>query len=507
MSQCEVRSSRGSCARSCSVNKITSSLILVVLAAAFSLVNVPVALGATDAGSCAAPGAELQGVCSSAVPMQASTMESKDSFSDHAANSTARPKASYSGRLHLPSDSSSINREGDRSCSLYMYDSGYSGRGVYAGVNFEEGSLLEQGVTLLLPESYGSHWQLSNYVYSGGEDLQLVVFGAAMMYSHDNVLRNAEHHWASGDTATNSLSEQRESHSTNTLINYSAMIRIDAGTEIFTSYGEGNAWFVARGIDILEHPTVESDKSRDESERTESEKNESDVSHKDLKRKYVDLKVLEEFGHCLSDVFVGESQYPMAGKGLFAGRQFKAGEIVTISPVVLLPKNEVLETADSSVLINYVITHPDSDVAIMPIGNAAVINHEDKEYANLKMSWFDSKGDLNEKLAKHPLELVAMPNAALDLVYYATKDIEEGEELSLYYGKDWIYLWSNYLAMRIIATEAGDTDLPLFRVPILGPDELYPVTWLDIELQPDYMHFGGPNELQGHEGEASSEEN
>ena len=85
-----------------------------------------------------------------------------------------------------------------------------------------------------------------------------------------------------------------------------------------------------------------------------------------------------------------------------------------------------------------------------------------------------------------------MNNAALDLVFSASRDINEGEELSTDYGKDWIYLWAHYLSTRIISInkDSGDEELPKFRVPIVA-EHLFPDTWLDVELQLQYKAYQG----------------
>jgi hypothetical protein len=98
---------------------------------------------------------------------------------------------------------------------------------------------------------------------------------------------------------------------------------------------------------------------------------------------------LQEKAYCTSDIFLSDSFLPMAGdetqsrhaagttltnhlsvtgKGLFARRAFKAGDIISISPVVLLPLDEVAETFDESILVNFCIYSEQSNVVLFPLG-------------------------------------------------------------------------------------------------------------------------------------------
>eukprot|EP01034_Spumella_vulgaris_P026292 gene26292-32854_t len=157
----------------------------------------------------------------------------------------------------------------------------------------------------------------------------------------------------------------------------------------------------------------------------------------------VSLTDLEQYGHCLSDVSVGPSRISLAGKGLFARKAFKKGEVVTISPVLTLRREM-------------------SDVTLFPLTNAAFINHAFDHTENLRMTWYDwsslnatgsyfehLSGDnalnLTSKLSQLPSELFKAPFAYFDLAYYATRDIHPGEELTVNYGKEWEEKWREYV--------------------------------------------------------------
>jgi len=96
---------------------------------------------------------------------------------------------------------------------------------------------------------------------------------------------------------------------------------VKAGEEFFLNYG-GDHWFEDRGISVLK-----GDKDKEIEETNPIPK-----------------ETLLKEGFCLSDVYVAESrEIALGGYGLFARRAFKKGEIVTVSPVLALPRSEVEE--------------------------------------------------------------------------------------------------------------------------------------------------------------------
>ena len=124
---------------------------------------------------------------------------------------------------------------------------------------------------------------------------------------------------------------------------------LSVGEEIFASYGD-SSWFSARNIpyrhqDISEIPLISAEE-------------------------------LRESGHCLTDIAVKQSSIPLAGKGVFAKKNFKKGDVINISPVIPLPKHTIDATSHSSVLINYcIVSKQDNvDVALLPIGLGSMMN-------------------------------------------------------------------------------------------------------------------------------------
>eukprot|EP01034_Spumella_vulgaris_P021822 gene21822-27891_t len=192
---------------------------------------------------------------------------------------------------------------------------------------------------------------------------------------------------------------------------------IPAGQEIYSNYGE--EWFKGRSL-VEQNVQIES-----------SDDEEVEVATETL----VSLEDLEKYGHCLTDVTIGASKIPLAGKGLFAKKSFLRNEKVVIAPVLTLQRSVVELTVRDSVLMNYCITPPGNitDMTLFPLNNAVLINHASEEKANLKLEWFDwssipSQGsyfehlggnalDLKAKLTQSPEELFPSRFAQFDIAY------------------------------------------------------------------------------------------
>ena len=91
-----------------------------------------------------------------------------------------------------------------------------------------------------------------------------------------------------------------------------------------------------------------------------------------------------------------------AGNGLFAGKDYKKGDLVEINNFILLKSNNV-----DGLLFDYIFNHPyDDNYYIANLGNISLINHSIKN-ANVNPYGFD----LKKKEQK----------------CFATKDIKKGD--------------------------------------------------------------------------------
>ena len=224
--------------------------------------------------------------------------------------------------------------------------------------------------------------------------------------------------------------------------------------EIFNNYG-GIDWFRANGIEMkyIEQSST----------------------------KYESMNSLRKVGHCVSNIHTNRSKIiaqESTGQGVFASVDFKTGELVDVSPVLVLPKHEVQEASDkTSVLINFCFSRPGSDLAFLPIGYGAVCNHGGKN-ANVAIEWHWWGGYYNESvLSISPEELLKSEFAQLYFSYRALRDIKKDEEILIDYGESWEADWNKYLQAKKdfkIFKEA----VPLFRRPIDMPASMLPDNWL-----------------------------
>jgi hypothetical protein len=179
---------------------------------------------------------------------------------------------------------------------------------------------------------------------------------------------------------------------------------------------------------------------------------------------------------------------PIAGRGLFAKRPFKAGEVVSVSPVLLLPSPNVYESRAGSVLMNYCISKPGSAVAMLPLNLPAMANHHSSP--NMVIDWLDwNDGRLESFLNMSGKDVVDKSLTAIDIKYVATRDIAEDEELTIDYGVDWQQYWDAFMPRRIKWLESmiKESDacelkmlrksMPIFRRAIEAPEGMFPKQW------------------------------
>jgi hypothetical protein len=192
---------------------------------------------------------------------------------------------------------------------------------------------------------------------------------------------------------------------------------------------------------------------------------------------------------------------------LFAKKDFRKGDLVVVSPVLLLPKDHIESISDSStVLMNYCIASPASSTVMFPFAWGAVANHAPPHRANLEVELFWwSKAEEEEKTSTTLSELSSRLSAQLDLGYRATRDIARGEEMFFDYGEEWQEEWIDFLGRvsewsRRFSNNAemhdlqravgdmsgtqregeGEDSMPQFRQFIGGQDHLFLASWRDI---------------------------
>ncbi len=234
------------------------------------------------------------------------------------------------------------------SCDFYLAPSVMDGvgRGTVAGREYKVNEVVDTMVSVSLPYDWiaAGEWSLGNYVFASDEEGQsMAVFGIAMLMNHNN--KESVHHYYDDYEPVKVNETIFAPSSVLSPVVYSTHKPVKAGEEFFLNYG-GDQWFKDRNIPVLEGEEEGNEEDGDENE----ENKKPHTSGLPNEEKLISQERLEKEGFCLSDVYIAESNGTLSGYGVFARRYFKKGEIVTISPVLALPRVEVEEMEHESIL-------------------------------------------------------------------------------------------------------------------------------------------------------------
>lgn len=170
------------------------------------------------------------------------------------------------------------------------------------------------------------------------------------------------------------------------------------------------------------------------------------------------LEWLEENGRCLDKIEVGPSRIPEAGRGAIARTSMKKGDIVTTSP--MLPFNrkflhlrdrvegsEEISIVSEQLILNYCFGHAQSDVLLLPLAPAVTaINHSPPSTSNTMIRWSTFPYHKSHLLNTTSSEMLNSHGTGLMIDFIATRDIEEGEEITIDYGPDWETAWADHVS-------------------------------------------------------------
>jgi hypothetical protein len=193
------------------------------------------------------------------------------------------------------------------------------------------------------------------------------------------------------------------------------------------------------------------------------------------------LEWLEENGRCLDKIEVGPSKIHEAGRGAIARTSIQKGDIVTTSP--MLPFNrkflhlrdrdeesDQINIVSDQVILNYCFGHAQSDVLLFPLAPAVTaINHGPPGISNTRIKWSSFPYHKSHLLNKSSSEILSAHGTGLIIDLIATRDIKEGEEITIDYGLDWQKAWNDHVSQW----EPWDT-------------EDYRSSW-DLSNSPDYI--------------------
>ena len=174
---------------------------------------------------------------------------------------------------------------------------------------------------------------------------------------------------------------------------------------------------------------------------------------------------LEREGFCADNIVLGTSTIKEAGRGAFAKRTLMAGSTIAATPLIPIPdastafalhplthddQGNFFRESDDLVgyqlAMNYCFGHPDSTMVFLPAGpGVAFINHSPKP--NARLAWSDHPSSRKDWFNVQPQELMA-DKAYMGLVMevVALDTIQEGEEIFIDYGPEWMEAWENHAA-------------------------------------------------------------
>eukprot|EP00804_Cyclotella_cryptica_P004781 CCRYP_004881-RA/>CCRYP_004881-RA protein AED:0.03 eAED:0.03 QI:0/-1/0/1/-1/1/1/0/656 len=168
------------------------------------------------------------------------------------------------------------------------------------------------------------------------------------------------------------------------------------------------------------------------------------------------LEWLEANGLCMDHIAVATSDIPHAGRGAFAKRPFATNETIHPLPLLQIPRSvldlfgnksgEENGVSRQQLLLNYCIGQKDSHLLLLPYSSTAnFINHGGSN-ANAKLVWADGTSDPmgfhnKEWMEMSAEKLLDQRHAGLLMLVVATRDIDEGEEVTIDYGPEWEKAW------------------------------------------------------------------
>ena len=337
-----------------------------------------------------------------------------------------------------------------------------AGQGVFTAKDITRGSKLDSSYSLILDDYMTQELSLINYVYQSPNIYHAVIlFGNALLVNHQpEEFSNIEREWlVDADPAPLMPSNALRPYTIYPSMTFTAKRDIKAGEELFVTYGSDD-YFAERF--------------------TTSQYGRSDSVFEPRKFQY-DVNELLNKGSDLRSIHINESSVAMAGKGAFSKVKHEKGSRVALSPALAVPKHFFMEAGRECVLINYCLSAEDTDIALLPLGLPAMINHGGQSRSNVAIRWFDWMGrDITDILGNMDGDITGFAGKPVYLEYYATKPIRKGEELFLDYGLKWEKEWyeyEKYMSSWMIKEDAEQTSLslaPQFRYPISVPGNFFP---------------------------------
>ena len=103
-------------------------------------------------------------------------------------------------------------------------------------------------------------------------------------------------------------------------------------------------------------------------------------------------------------VYVSESKLAGAGRGVFAARKIKKGEVIEVCPILIIWDPETLDLAKTK-LAHYVFDYPEKN-SMLALGNGSLYNHLKKPNAKYELLTYEGKGDEYNELCISALKTI-----------------------------------------------------------------------------------------------------
>jgi hypothetical protein len=180
----------------------------------------------------------------------------------------------------------------------------------------------------------------------------------------------------------------------------------------------------------------------------------------------VSLQWLQENGECGDWITVRQSTIRQAGRGAFAKKSFRVGDIVAPIPLIHIPYRDVLDMFELSwdnstsaykanrqikkhtqLLGNYCMGHNQSTMLLCPYGTLSNHINHNQTLANVKLVWADPEKSNHHSdwLSMSIEDLNEEENAGLSMNLVATREIYPDDEIFLDYGDEWEEAWWNHV--------------------------------------------------------------
>jgi len=228
------------------------------------------------------------------------------------------------------------------------------------------------------------------------------------------------------------------------------------------------------------------------------------------------IEWIEENGVCIDNIVSGTSTMTQAGRGAFATRPIKKGTVITTTPLLTLEREQlqlweevdgedvgvqqnkqddkVLEMVGHQLLLNYCYGHVNSSLILFPYSPTVnFINHGNMEKANSEIRWSSYPYNKREWLNLSLKEMKELQKTGLMFDIVATKDIALGDEVFLYYGKEWEESWSEHIEDWISVENEQDDVFQKNVTDTLGVDYNQRSTIWTVEDQKNHPY---PSQLE-----------